>query len=385
MASWRSLVLMACCSLLTACSWFSSDTVEPAKLVDFDEKVDLDRQWFRHIGDQGDPEMYFRLQPGFDGNAIYAASTSGKVKAFDRNTGDKLWSAKVKLDTDLASAVGAGGGLVMVASLDGLLVALNADNGREQWRAQLSGELLSAAQCDGHRVVAQSIDGKVTGLDPATGEKIWTYESSVPALTLRGSATPRLENGVAYLAFPNGRVVALDSDKGLLIWEQQVTLPEGRNELERLIDSLGQPVLSGSDLYVVSYQGNAALLDRAKGTLNWKTKASASGQIALLHGNLYFTQSDDTVTALKMATGRLLWENKQMSNRQLTSPLAIGDYIAVADLEGYIHLLNAEDGQFAGRYHLWFSDGVRNDMIGDGDTLYVLTNGGRLGAYRLEK
>ena len=55
----------------------------------------------------------------------------------------------------------------------------------------------------------------------------------------------------------------------------------------------------------------------------------------------------------------------------------IGNYVAVADKEGYVHLLNQTDGTYAGRYSVG-GDGVRANLLSDGDTLYVLTNSGKL-------
>ena len=33
----------------------------------------------------------------------------------------------------------------------------------------------------------------------------------------------------------------------------------------------------------------------------------------------------------------------------MSAPLALGRYVAVGDLEGYVHLLSTEDGSFAAR------------------------------------
>ncbi len=368
--------------LLSACSIFSDDESEPAELVDFEESIELDSQWSRGIGDQGAEEFYLRLTPAIDGNVIYAANIDGKVYAIDRVEVDRLW--KVDVDADLVSAVGAGGGLVLVGTVEGILIALRQEDGSEVWRVPLSSEMLSAAQVDGDVVVVQTMDGKATGLNALSGEKIWVYTTSVPPLTLRMSATPLLENGVAYLAFSNGTVLALNDRNGLLLWEQQVTLPQGRNELERLINFDGKPLLSGNDLYVASYQGNAVSLDKNRGALQWEQKLSALGALSAGEGNLYLSQSDDSIIALKMATGRLLWENKQLSQRRVTAPVLLGDYLVVADGEGYLHLLQQSDGSFAGRKHIG-GDGVRNPLLSDNETLYVLTNSGRLRAYQLEQ
>lgn len=112
-------------------------------------------------------------------------------------------------------------------------------------------------------------------------------------------------------------------------------------------------------------------------------KLSAFGALSAADGNLFLTQSDDSVIALKMATGRRFWENRQLGYRRVTAPVVLGDNVVVADGEGYLHLLNASDGTFVGRERIG-GDGVRNPMLSDGETLYVLTNSGRLRAYQIE-
>lgn len=366
---------------LSACSLFSSEEeVEPAELVDFEEVIELDSLWSRRIGDQGEAELYVRLTPAIDGRIIFAANVDGKVFAIDRYENDRLW--KVDVEAELVSAVGAGGGLVLVGSTEGILIALRQEDGSERWRVPLSSEMLAAAQVEGDIVVVQTMDGKAAGLNATNGAILWTYSTGVPPLTLRASASPLLDGGVVYLAFANGNFVALNPQNGLLLWEKKISIPQGRNELERLINFDGQPLVSGNDLYVGSYQGSIVSLEKMQGRIQWAEKFSAVGQPASAEGNLYLTQSDDAVVAMKMANSRRLWENREMAHRWLTAPVVVGDYVVVADSEGYLHVMRQSDGSFAGREHVG-GDGVRNALLSDGETLYVLTNSGKLRAYQL--
>lgn len=375
------IATLALLSGLSACSLFSSeDEQEPAGLVDFEEIVELDSQWSRRLGDQGDDELYLRIQPVIDGDSIYAANVDGKVYAFDRHEGDRHW--KTDVDTSLIGAVGAGGGLVFLSTSEGVLIALRQQDGSEAWRNTLSSETIAPAVAENDTVVVLSLDGNAMGFDVATGEKLWTYNTPVPALTLRTSATPLLENGIAYVVFPNGEMMALNARTGLLLWKVQVALPKGRNELERLISFDGEPLTSGNDMYVGSYQGNVSSLDKQRGRLQWQEGVSVVGSLAADKGNLYLTQEDDTVVALKMATGRRLWENSQMAHRQLTAPVVLGDFIVVGDGEGYLHVLRQSDGSFAGRENAG-GEGFRNALFSDGETLYALVNSGKLRAYQL--
>jgi outer membrane protein assembly factor BamB len=60
----------------------------------------------------------------------------------------------------------------------------------------------------------------------------------------------------------------------------------------------------------------------------------------------------------------------------------VGRYEAVADFEGYVHLLSQVDGSLAGRVKV-DGDGVRADMLSDGNILYVFGNSGDMVAYEI--
>ena len=58
----------------------------------------------------------------------------------------------------------------------------------------------------------------------------------------------------------------------------------------------------------------------------------------------------------------------------------MGDYVVVADLEGYIHWLDRATGNLAGRAKSG-GDRVTNAPLVVGDNLYVITDQGDIAAY----
>jgi len=377
------LFLAVLLGLFSGCSWFSSDDEEePMELEDIEATIKVKKHWSRGVGSQGDEELYLRLSPALDGGFIYAANVKGDIYAFNQETGKKLWD--VDLDESVNSAVGAGEDTVVVATVNGELVALDQDDGEELWRTKLSSEMLAAAQVGAGVVVAQSIDGTVLGIDKNNGGILWRYKASLPSLTLRGSATPVIAGGICYLGFSNGKVVALDVHTGLLVWEQQVSIAEGRTELERLIDFDGQPLIVGSDLYIAGYQGSAAAMDKNQGRGLWIEEVSTTSPLAHGDGNLYVSEADGRVLAFRMSSGRRVWQNENLLLRQLSGPAVVSGYVAVADFEGYIHFMDTKEGKFVGRYKVG-GKGVRNALMSNGDTLFVLTNKGGLFALYVEE
>lgn len=387
----RALLAMSLAGMLGACSVVDyvknigddddeDAALAPAELVEFSPEVEIRKVWSTGVGN-GQGKLYNRLQPALYGDAIYVAAENGTVAAIDAATGDRRWKADV--DTNLSGGVGAGGDLVLVGNTRGRVIAMESATGRELWRASVSSEVLAPPAADWDVVVVQTLDGKVTGLDAATGARRWTHDSSNPLLTLRGTAAPVLSEGVAYAALASGRIVAIKADTGTVLWEGRIANPQGQSEIERTVDIEGRPLLVGSNVFAVSYQGKLGGLSIANGRPVWARDASSYVGIAEGFGNIYVAEASGTVSAYEVAGGALRWQNDQLARRQPGTPAVIGSHVAVADFDGYVHLLSQADGHFAGRVRA-DGDGVRADMVTLNDMLYVYGNDGGLRAYRVE-
>lgn len=372
---------------LSGCSvvdWFKSDNdkekakeLEPVALVDFEPSLRIKKLWSTGTGNgQGKP--YNRLQAALYGEAVYAASANGDVSAVDAATGKRRWHTDV--DEDISGGVGVGGDLALVGTIKGDVIALDAASGREVWRVKVSSEVLAPPAADWDVVVVQTLDGKVTGLDASTGAKRWSQETQMPLLTLRGTAPPLLVEGVAYAALANGRIVAIKADNGMPMWEGRIAIPQGQSEIERAVDIEGRPLVVGSNLFAVSYQGKLGGISMQNGRPLWLRDASSYVGIAEGYGNIYVSETSGVFSAYEIDGGSLRWQNEELLRRGLSTPATLGSYVAVGDIEGYIHVLSQSDGHMMGRVRA-DSAGVRADLLARGDTLYVFDNDGGLSAY----
>lgn len=397
-----SWLVLLCAFAVSGCSWFSKKTGnEPMELVDFEETVELDRAWKRGIGD-GQNKGFSSLTPAIDGEVIYAVDYEGLVVAANALTGKKLWSRKINRaeqglwhwlksfvttedpNRQIIGGIGAEHGLLLVATYAGEVMALSKDTGDELWRKQLPGEIVSAPRTNGSVVAAQSVNGKLYALDAKTGEQLWFYDNQPPVLTLRGTPSPIVTDTAIYAGFSNGRVVAFNPNNGLILWEQRIATPKGRSELERMVDIHATPVIRDGVIYVGAYQGRISALSRGTGSPLWGIDGSTSENLAVSADKVFVSHSDGTLAAYSIATGEQLWVNDQMLRRQLNGPQVVGDYVAVVDYKGYLHLLNQSDGQFAARTRV-DRKGARAPMQVVDDMLYVFTNRGKLIAYRPNK
>ncbi len=122
-----------------------------------------------------------------------------------------------------------GYGLVMIGTLKGEVIAMDATSGEEKWRARVTSEVLAPPATNGSVVVVQTQDDRIVGFDASTGSQLWIYESTPAVLTLRGTGAPLATNRLAVAGLSTGKVVALDITNGVPVWEQRVAIPQGRS------------------------------------------------------------------------------------------------------------------------------------------------------------
>ncbi len=390
--------LLLCAVLLSGCSWFSKKTgQEPMELESFKETAKLSEIWSRGVGD-GQGIGLTQLTPVIDGDKIYTVDHEGVVTALNRQNGKKLWSTKITkeisgwigsvvysfkekdLNHGITGGISYADGLLYIGNYAGEVVALSATNGKEIWRKQLKGEISSVPQTNGQVVAVQTMNGKLFVLDAKTGADMWFFENPPPVLTLRGSAAPLVTDSAIFAGFANGRLMAFNPSNGLILWEQRMALPKGRSELDRMVDIHASPLIKDGILFVGTYQGRIAAVARGTGGSVWGVDGSTSESLAAADDKLFVSQSDGKVTAYSLTSGEQLWQNEKLLRRRLSGPQTFGDYVAVVDFEGYMHVMNQSNGELAARDRV-DRKGVRAPMLTDGTTLYVYGNGGNLMAF----
>jgi outer membrane protein assembly factor BamB len=371
------------CANLNPLNWFGDDEVNPpAELQDIDSQVSLRREWSVSVGN-GQGDNYTRLEPAIDGNTVYAASENGRIVAVNLANGNVLW--RQRLDVSVSGGVGAGDGLVMLGTQDAQVIVLSQEDGTELWRGNVSSEVLAAPQTNGDIVVAQTVDSKLIALDVESGEQRWIYETTQPPLTLRGTSKPLITSAGSVVAgFSNGTLISVNASDGVYNWEERVAVPEGRYDIDRVIDVDGNLLLDGNRVLAASYQGNLMAFDALTGRIVWGTEASSYHGMDIGFGNIYYSDDRSHLVAVRNNSEDEAWRNEDLQYRQITAPKAFNNYIAVGDFEGYVHLISQINGSIVGRSRI-DNDGIRAGLLSSGNRLIAYGNSGRLVAMSLEQ
>lgn len=335
-------ILVASALLLSACE--TVPVVPPTELSSIDVEERMDKLWSRKLAKSTEG----RFQPLVLNELVFAASRAGEVVAYDQASGKRQWIRK--LDMELSSGVGGSDNQLYVSGNDGLIVALSAADGSTLWETPASSEVLAPVAAGFGAVIVRSADGRVLSLAPATGAERWSATYTPPALTLNGYSAPLLVDGGALVGLEDGRLIALGTDAGNVLWESVVSVASGRSEVERLADLDGRISVDNDAIYAANYQGRLARIEPAKGQILWSVPMSSTAGLALSGSAVFVVADDDEVHAFDKISGQLLWKQDAFKNRRLSAPQVLSDsLVLVGDLEGYLHILNSDDGRVVGR------------------------------------
>jgi quinohemoprotein ethanol dehydrogenase len=184
----------------------------PLDVINRDNVSELNLAWYAdydvNLSQQGTP-LYI------DG-VIYVSTAWSKVNAFDARTGELLWHYDPQTNREIVSKVCCGivnrgiaayEGKIYLGTLDGYIVAINANTGVEEWRkltvdpdAQYTitsaPRIIKGQVLIGNSGSEKTARGYLGAYDAQTGEDLWRVYT-VPGNPELGFETPQMEMAAA--------------------------------------------------------------------------------------------------------------------------------------------------------------------------------------------
>jgi outer membrane protein assembly factor BamB len=293
--------------------------------------------WLHAIRPDGTVAWEFRAGAGFgppaiEGDTVYAGSTDGRLYAIALGTGQARWSYDAK--EDLATRPAVADGLVVVASLQDAIYAVDGASGAWRWH---------------HR-----------------------REQKGEGLTILGAASVLASEGTVYAGYSDGYAAALDVKTGAARWERRVA-PTGRH-LD--VDSLA---LEGRRLYAAAYSGAVLALDAQTGDTLWSSEVAGPTQLTVAAG-LIVAVTSTSVVGLSPADGGAIWTTP-LGGSPSGQPAVAGKWLLVPAGKGGLRWLEASTGRLLRVFDP--GTGVSGPAAVAGSRVYVLSNGGDLFALEI--
>jgi len=322
------------------------------------------------------------LQIGYDKTQMVTASRGGDLSGFDK-AGQRLWSLNVGEQITGGVALDPLSQTAIVSTRGGKVLAFDSATGEKRWQQQLSGSVLTPALITNNRVILSANNGFLHGLSLQTGQSVWQFATQVPAISVRGAAAPTLlDDKAALFATADGRLHAITTDSGLPQWSRRIGVGTGSSEVERMSDVDGMPIVDSNQLFAISYSGQLIGIDLASRQVMFVNELASLKALAVNNQQVIATSLDGKVVAYDRSNGQTLWESEALAYRDLTNPVMIGNYIAVGDLDGVVHLFNPATGNIVSRVE---TKGALSNLQVQGSRLMTQSTSGQVAIWQLAR
>ncbi|MGP9692075.1 outer membrane protein assembly factor BamB [Psychrobacter sp. AOP30-A2-5] len=357
---------------------------DPVKLVQIAEPISVLQPVFStDIGNKkASKKDPLDLQVGYVNGQIVTASRGGDLTGFN-SAGERLWSINVGDQITGGVALDALSQTAIISTRGGQVMAFDSVTGAKRWQKQLSGSVLTPALITNNRVILSANDGFLHGLSLQTGQSVWQFATQVPAISVRGSAAPTLlDSKTALLATADGRLHAVTTDSGLPQWSRRVGVGTGSSEVERMSDVDGTPIVDKNQLFAISYSGQLLGIDLASRQVMFVKELASLKSLAVNNQQVIGTSLEGKVVAYNRSNGEVLWESEELAYRHLTNPVMIGNYIAVGDFDGMVHLFDPASGKIVSRVQ---TKGALSSLQVQGSRLMTQSTSGQVAIWQLAR
>ncbi|MBF0187872.1 MAG: outer membrane protein assembly factor BamB [Magnetococcales bacterium] len=348
------------------------------------QEVAVEEVWSSSV--TGNPRKYLQHPSGFSvhGRDLYVGSYEeggvpffrnyyGRVIRVDVKDGDIIWRREI--DDALIGGVGTDGTRVFAGTVEGDVIALDTADGSEVWRTALPASVASPLTVEDGRVIFVTLDNRTYALDAKEGTKLWVHSSVSENLVVMGAAKPTVAEGRVFVGYSSGEVFALNLEDGSRLWSDNMTVLGARTELDRVQDVDAPLVVSERRVFAVNHQGSLIAFHPPTGVRIWEREMSAVRQPLLDGDRLYVADIEGFITAVSAQDGIPLWRTR-LSDALLSAPVMYGGHIMVFDSVGRHFAVDPTSGDVVGLSRL--NDEVFADPLVAQESLFLWTNEGNL-------
>jgi len=332
----------------------------PTEIKPYDKKASMELIWENKVGDN--EVNNFNLV--FSEEFVIAATSDGSVRKMKINSGETVW----KKEFSQKIMIGVGGNIenILFIAEDGYLWCLDG-KGEAIWKIFVDGEALTTPVINNDKAYVRLANYGILQVDLKQGDIDWRYIHASPSLTFNGTSSLAFSDGIIYGGFGAGKLVAIHQKSGAFMWEATISQIKGVTDIERLNDVLSQPLINNREIYAASTSGDLTAIDRRNVNTIWTRKISSFKNLAFDGFDIYLTHKSDSLYSLDSKNGKTNWRNADLQYRRVTNPIITGDYVAVGDFDGYIHLLNIESGAIEGRAQITSNVPIGKNIHSMGD------------------
>lgn len=351
--------------------------------------------WSASIGQGDGGRSRITADPVVADGRVFAMDAHGLVSAHGTG-GQPLWTHDLVPMNDAAKDAGGGGlaygdGKLFASTGFGTLTALDPATGQQIWQQDLGAT--GTASPSVHDGLVYLVAGADVGwaLDADNGRIQWRLTATPAINNVLGGPAPAISDKYAVFAFGSGELQGAFRRGGLRLWDAQIA---GRREglaQSKVTDITGDPVIDGERLYVGSHAGRMAALRLANGERIWTANEGPMSPVWPTADSVFLVSDRNELVRLNAEDGSRIWGVKlpfftrDRPKRQAEvfahyGPVMAGGQLVVASNDGLIRFFDPESGAL--RRSVEIPGGATTNPVVAGGVLYVVSTKGQLHAFR---
>ena len=349
--------------------------------------------WSGHIGLGSSYRHQITATPIVADGMVFAMDSNATVTAFRASDGKRLWDLPTRpkrmTGVNIGGGLGYQDGTLYVTTGFAQLIAIEAAHGVPRFVHSFNVPIRSAPTPVGKLVYFVTVDEVLVAASTADGHQMWNYEASPADTTLLGHPAPAVDEGFVVAGFGSGDLVTCSAISGAVTWTDNIAATTGQAGITQITAISGRPIIGEGVVVALGSGGLMVGEDLRVGRRLWERQVSGYLDPVAAGGFVFITSRDQIAAALSIRTGEVAWvtqlpQYKRPKTRgapySWTGATLANGKLIYTSLERRFLMVDAITGKLGGMTH---SPGpISVPPVAAGDTLYVITDDGRIRAFR---
>jgi len=225
-------------------------------------------------------------------------------------------------------------GILYVGSYDNNLYALNAVDGKFQWKYPTDGGVMTRPAVFDANLYFGSEDKRLHVISARTGKVVWTYYTDG---AIRSS--PTIAEGHIFLGSDDSHLHAVNLNTGRMAWRFETV--EAVRSTPFVVHDLVYAGCESGDYYAVDFRGELKWRFHAKRAVTASTVGTDQA--------IYFSSMDSTLYALDPRNGWVLWRFR-LGKPSISTPCLVEDLVFVGASDGFIYAVESKSSKEVWRF-----------------------------------
>jgi len=332
--------------------------------------------------------------PVVAGGKVFVIDTMGTVRAFDAQTGSRLWETQTPIDKGNEKSLYGGGiaydnGMIYATNGLGYVVALDARNGGQSWKVHPGGPLRGSPTVALGAVYVVSQDNQIYSLKQSDGSTNWSEAASLEVAGVFGSASPAVGQGTVIAGFSSGELNAYRYENGRQVWGDTLQRTSITISVSSITDIDADPVIDNGQVFAIGQGGRMVALEITTGQRLWELNVAGIATPWVAGDWVWVVTSDARLLCIARSNGHLRWIRKlpqfvkaksKKGQIDYSGPILAGGRLILTGSNGSMITVDPTNGAIQTQTKP--GAGISLPPVVANSTLYVLDDDGRLSAYR---